>query len=759
MSNPTRPHKIKTRPQNRPSKHEILEYISKSTKPAGRRQIERAFNLGRPDREWLSNILRNIHTNHGVTTDKGVRPLPPVGVANVIKIDTDGLAWVAPTSGDGNLPALPLRGLKNEQLTISLGRGDRILARFVIEISGDEAFSVPHARLIRKLPNKIQRIIGIVTGQPNGPFQIEGVSKRDRTTNALDTANHDVRPGDLVTAEVEDHGKEHRMSVVKVHGSSSDPGQTCLISIHEHGLRHEFAADVLEEAENSLIPSHDMRSDLQHIAFITIDPVDARDHDDAVAAMPDLSSSNDGGWIVSVAIADVAHFVRTGSALDREARLRGNSVYFPDQVLPMLPEILSSDLCSLKPDIPRPVLAAHMVFNAAGKIISHRFERGMIRSRANITYEEAQEAIDGRGSNRTQPFLDSALRPLWLAYECVAKGRDLRGPLSLNLPERHIKFDANGLPCGISTPTRLEAHRMIEEFMIAANVAAAETLERKGFNFLRRIHDVPAPEKLDSLRVYLRCLDLNLTRGGQVTTTQFNALLAESRHKEQEEAVAQAILRSQSQAIYAPVDKGHFGLNLRRYTHFTSPIRRYADIVTHRALISAFSFGEDGYCRDDAAGLEELGRQLSTAERTAMAAERDTKDRLIAEYLSNKIGAEFAGRITGIIKAGLFVELDETGASGFVAASVLGRKYDDYFQSDESTFSLLGRRSGLGFRIGEPAMIQLQDANSLRGTLEFELLTPPHPIEGIRRDKAGHRANTKRIRSPSRRGPSGRART
>ena len=319
--------------------------------------------------------------------------------------------------------------------------------------------------------------------------------------------------------------------------------------------------------------------------LLTIDPVDARDHDDAVYAEPDTDPKNQGGHVVIVAIADVAHYIRSGTRLDKEAQIRGNSVYFPDRVVPMLPERISNDLCSLRELEERPCLAVRMVLDKHGEKRSHTFMRAMMKSAAKLSYQDAQAAIDGEPGEKAAPLLDRALKPLWAAYRAAAKARDTRQPLDLDLPERKIVLDDQGRIANVVVPPRLEAHRLIEEFMILANVAAAETLEQKKTAVVYRIHDAPSKEKLASLRDFLETLDIKLPAGTALKPEAFNRILARAKHLPVPELVNEVILRAQAQAEYNPTNIGHFGLNLARYAHFTSPIRRYADLLVHRGLV------------------------------------------------------------------------------------------------------------------------------------------------------------------------------
>ncbi|HQF31542.1 MAG TPA: VacB/RNase II family 3'-5' exoribonuclease, partial [Hyphomicrobiales bacterium] len=455
--------------------------------------------------------------------------------------------------------------------------------------------------------------------------------------------------------------------------------------------------------------------------------------DDAVHAEPDSDPTNPGGFVVTVAIADVSWYVRPNSALDREALKRGNSVYFPDRVVPMLPERISNDLCSLREAEDRPALAVRMVFGANGDKRGHRFHRILMRSAAKLSYQEVQAAIDGMPNERTEPLVGPILEPLYAAYEALSRGRAAREPLELDLPERKILLKPDGSIDRVIVPERLDAHRLIEEFMIQANVAAAEALEEKGSPVVYRIHDAPSLAKLEALREFLASIDIKLPKGGAMRPSQFNKILERVADSEHDALVNEVVLRTQAQAEYSPANIGHFGLNLRRYAHFTSPIRRYADLIVHRALVAALHLGAGGLPAGAEKGLDEISAQISLAERRAMAAERDTVDRLIAHFLVDRIGARFTGRIAGVTRAGLFVKLADTGADGFVPVSTLG---EEYFRYDEAAHSMVGEMTGTTHRLGDTVEVRLVEAAPVAGALRFELLSEGRagkPPRGSRR--------------------------
>jgi ribonuclease R len=560
-------------------------------------------------------------------------------------------------------------------------------------------------------------------------------------------ATLDAEEGDLVAVEV---SRSARLGLPTARvkerlGSLATEKAVSLIAIHAHGIPHVFPHAVLHEADAARPATPHGREDWREVPLVTIDPVDAKDHDDAVFARADTDPKNPGGFVIDVAIADVAHYVTPGSALDREAVARGNSAYFPDRVVPMLPERISNDLCSLKPGVDRPAIAVRMVIGADGRKREHRFHRVLMRSFAKLHYAQVQAAIDGRPDDTTGPLMALVIAPLYDAYAALKRARDERGPLDLDLPERKILLKPDSTVDRVITLQRLEAHRLIEEFMILANVAAAETLERANTPLIYRVHDDPAPEKLNSLREFLATLDISLPKSGALRPAGFNRVLDRVRGRDTENLVNEVVLRSQAQAEYAAENYGHFGLNLRRYAHFTSPIRRYADLVVHRALIRGLKLGDDGLpATETVLSLGEVSARISAAERRAMAAERDTVDRLIAHFLADRIGAVFEGRIGGVTRAGLFVKLADTGADGFIPAATIGGQY---FRYNEGAHALVGDDDGETYRLGDAVTVRLVEAAPVAGALRFEM------ISDGRRDatarilakglKPGHKERTK----------------
>ena len=555
-------------------------------------------------------------------------------------------------------------------------------------------------------------------------------------------ATHGAKDGELVEAEQsgpKDSMGLPRARIVTRLGDPSQPKAVSLIAIHQHGLRDDFPDEAIAEADDMHPAPLGDREDLTAMPLVTIDPSDARDHDDAVFAEPDPDKKNEGGHILWVAIADVAHYVTPGSALDREAWARGNSTYFPDRVVPMLPDRLSGDLCSLHEGVPRACIAARMVIDRDGALLSHDFRRGLMRSPASLHYEEVQEAIDGTPNDKTAPLLDPVLKPLYAAYASLARARAKREPLDLDLPERQVILSDDGQVKSVAFKDRLDAHRLIEEFMVLANVAAAKTLIAKRQPLLFRVHEEPPPEKMEALREVAQASGLTLAKGQVLKTAHLNRLLAQAEGTENDELINMAVLRSMTQAYYSPQNFGHFGLSLQAYAHFTSPIRRYADLIVHRALITAHGWGKDGLTPEEIERLQSTADQISMTERRSMEAERDTTDRYLAAYLSERVGTEMTGRISGIQRFGAFVRLDETGADGLIPVREIG---SEFFHYDRKSQTLMGSETGLIIEPGQRVLVRLSEAVPVTGGILLELLEldgSELPSGGGARRKSGPR--------------------
>jgi ribonuclease R len=708
-----------TKPQRPdiPSRDDILAYLKEHPGEAGRRDIARAFGIKGAARIPLKAMLKELADSGEIDGSKRrlkrTGDMPSVSVIEITGRDKDGELLAAPGEWEGEAPRIAVAPTRFGKAPAP-GIGDRVLARLTPDNGGYAA------RIIKVLEKRPLTVLGVVKTGPAG-VRIEPVDRKQKEMVLAAEDAGKAKDGDLVSVSVARAGR-YGLDVARIRevvGSMKSEKAVSMIAIHAHAIPHVFPHDAIAEAAAAKPVPMQHREDWRNEPLVTIDPADAKDHDDAVMAAPDPDPKNPGGHVVTVAIADVAWYVRPGTALDGEALKRGNSVYFPDRVVPMLPERISNDLCSLREGEDRPALAVRMVFSADGRKLRHRFHRIMMRSAARLSYREAQDGFDGRTVDR-YGHVEDALADLWQAYGVLKRGRDERGPLDLDLPERKIVVGEDGAIERVVVPERLEAHRLIEEFMIQANVAAAETLEARKSPLVYRIHDQPSLAKLEALRDFLKSIELSLPKGGNLRPSAFNVILDGAKGSEHGPLLHEVVLRSQAQAEYHPENIGHFGLNLRRYAHFTSPIRRYADLIVHRALIRALDLGPGGLAEGVAERLPEVAAQISAAERRAMAAERETVDRLVAHWLADRIGATFAGRIAGVTRAGLFVKLDETGADGFVPMRTLGA---DYFHFDEARHAVIGTRTGEMHRLGDRVEVKLVEAAPLAGALRFELLS------------------------------------
>ena len=713
-----------------PSREALLAFLSGPEAPdkATKRDVAKAFGVKGEAKRALKDMIAAlreegaIHGGRKALTPAG--RLPRLVAARLLERARDGSLIAVTEDLDGAPPKriLVIEGAKKRGRAPAPRLGARVLLRTDKNAHPERGAPDTIGRIVKLLERANPRILAVYRELPSGAGRATPVDKRERMRE-IDVPKGlagDAEDGDLVRVEILRHGRAIHAAarVVERMGSVNSPKTISLIAIAAHGVPDEFPEGVLAEAAAAKPAALAGREDWRDLPLVTIDPVDARDHDDAVHARKDDDPANPGGHVLTIAIADVAAFVLPGSAMDEEAEKRGNSVYLPDRVVPMLPERISNDLCSLRPGEDRAALAVRVVVDAHGHKRSHAFHRIMMRSAAKLTYQQAQRAFDGHPDAVTKPLVATALTPLFDAYEALKLERGRREPLDLDLKERKLILDDEGRLARVDWPDRLDAHRLIEEYMILANVAAAEALETRETPLLYRVHDAPSEEKIDAVREFLRSLDLALTRGETLRPKHFNRALAQAKGRADSALINETVLRSQSQAEYAPGNVGHFGLNLRRYAHFTSPIRRYADLIVHRALIRAYKLGAGALPDLSERQLEEIGQDLSRAERRAMMAERETADRIIAAYMSAHVGATFDARVSGVVGPGLFVRLTETGADGFVPASTYGggvrRGPDARAQKPD--------KAAAAFRLGDDVRVRLLEAAPIAGALRFEIV-------------------------------------
>ena len=730
-----------------PSKQQIMDWVAEHPDANSKRDIAKAFGIKGAERIELKRLLKELESDGQLERRRrhyqDAEHLPPVTVLEMLAPDGSGDLHARPLEwhGEGPMPRILYVPRENDP---ALGRGDRFLGRLVAVQGEDHQYQ---ARLIRRVIASAHRITGIFRKEAEGGRIVPIDKGQDREWRVRPDATLGAQNGELVQAE--QVGPKGRLGlpmarVIDRLGDPSAPRAVSLIAIHQHGIPDEFPDAVIAQAEAAKPATLKGREDLRDLPLVTIDPSDARDHDDAVAA----HIEEDGGATIWVAIADVAHYVTPGSALDREAWLRGNSTYFPDRVVPMLPEALSADLCSLHEDVDRPIIAVRMRLDAQGNKIGHNFHRGMMRSRASLSYEQAQAAADGNPDAQAAPLMDSVIRPLWHAYGLLRDARSRRQPLDLDLPERRIELTPDGRVKSVNFRDRFDAHRLIEEFMVLANVAAAEELTRRQRPLLFRVHEEPSLAKIDALREVAQASGFTLAKGQVLQTSHLNRLLAQSQGTDFDELINISTLRSMTQAYYHPENFGHFGLALKSYAHFTSPIRRYSDLIVHRALISGHGWGKDGLSAQDMDRLSETATHISETERRSMAAERDTTDRYLAAFLAERVGTEMTGRISGVQKFGAFVKLDETGADGLLPIRAIG---NEYFHFDPEAQMLIGSDTGLEIGLGQRVTVRLAEAIPMTGGLTLDLLElegqplPRGPAKGKRGRSPRRMSTTSRL--------------
>ena len=738
-----------------PSREQILRFIEDSPGAIGKREIAKHFGVRGADKIALKALLKDM-TDEGLVDMAPGRAfhkhggLPRVTVLRVAAVEGDAV-WAVPDRWEGAGAPPRLRVMEKGRRG-ALGVGDRILARTEERGGGHVAHPM------KTLQAGGETIIGVLvadTGPGGKPMTwLRPADKRARFDFAVADMG-DAAIGDLVRAELSGRGPATKARVIDRIGDPFAPRSLSMIAIAKHEIPHVFGDEVIDEAERAatLPLTPDGREDLRDLPILAIDPADARDHDDAVWAIPDDDPGNKGGYRAIVAIADVSFYVRPDGALDREARRRGNSVYFPDQVVPMLPETLSAGVCSLKAGQDRAAMACHLTVDRHGKVTSWRFTRALVRLRANIAYERAQAAFDADvpDAGWDEDVLP-ALRQLWACWALLAKARAARAPLDLDLPERQVILDEQGGIAEIRVRERLDAHRLIEDYMIAANVAAAKALEAKKSPVMYRIHEPPSREKLVSLKDYLETFEQSFALGQVITPAVFNRLIDGFSGDDRLPEIMEAILRSQTQAYYGPANSGHFGLALGSYAHFTSPIRRYADLIVHRALVDSWRLevpgkpkglpAKTGLGQADAKGLSRIGEAISALERRAMEAERETIDRYVAAYLAGKVGEIVAARITGVQPFGFFATVDGLGGDGLVPVSTLG---SERFFYDEAARTLDSEHGRVSYSVGQRLELRLMDANPVSGALRFAL---PDAPEGGFRNRPPRRDGVKKAGKP-----------
>lgn len=711
------------KPQTPPlDKKSLLEFI-KTHSHIQKRDIAKHFGIKGDERRKLNALLRDLDASGELNLKRrkevsAFDAPPKSGIYQAVEIDENGDLWCKQVGQDGIygekfLIATTLAKHRDEAVGINerfvgLSRRSKHEDRFEIKV-------------IKRLGVQVSRIFGVLHIEEGRVGHIVPADRKNKKEYMILPQHlNDAKNGDLVAVrELPNRGYgPKKCEVLEIFGQITDPKAASILAIAAHNIPIGFTDEEEAQANNAMPAELEYRTDLRNIPLVTIDPDDARDHDDAVYAEKTAK-----GHKIWVAIADVAHYVPHGSALDKGSLKRGNSVYFPDRVVPMLPFKLSADLCSLRENEDRACLAVEIHVDNDGNLQSYCFVRGLMRSVARLTYTMAQEAIDGKPNEKTAPILDNVLKPLWAAYEALKIERSKREPLEIESSEKRIILSPEGKVESISRKERFDAHRLIEEFMILANVCAAKAISEKNLPLVYRVHDVPSATKIASLGDYLASVSIKWTKGETIRPSRFNRILEIARKTENFESINDMVLRTQAQAVYDTDNIGHFGLGLQKYAHFTSPIRRYADLCVHRALIDGLKLGGEGF--KTAPKIEELQRisqAISDCERRAMAAERDATDRYVAAFLSERVGAIFDGRIASVTGFGVFVKLDETSADGLVPVSHLG---EEYFFLDEAAHALIGTQSGDRWELGMRVRARLLEAAPITGGLMFDIVSDP----------------------------------
>ncbi len=710
--------------QQLPSKDELAEFICNAPEPVGKKDIARKFKLKGQARVLVKNSLKELIEEglieRGVKkTFKAPEPLPENCLVEIIGLDNDGELLAKPVKWDKKSEPPTIFVTTKRHRDAKLGVGDQALVK--LKKTFDNAYD---AKIIRTLEDNANQVIGVFR-YINKSSYVHPTDKKNKNDYYVPKDfRESADNGDLVIAEQLPPSPKYPISkkpvrIIEVLGKKEDPKLISLIAIHSHGIPTNFSKEVMAEAEELKEATlRGKRVDMRDIPLVTIDGADARDFDDAIYAEKDDDPKNKGGWKLIVAIADVSRYVRTGSALDKSAFERGNSTYFADRVVPMLPERLSNDLCSLKPNVNRACLACYMVIDKNGQLLKYKFQRGLMKSAARLIYDEVEEAYEGTTNDKTAPIFKTIIKPLYQAYNILRKAREKRGALDINMVERNAIIDETGTLTAIVPRQKLKSHQLVEEFMVLANVATAHALEDKKAPCVYRVHDTPSVERLETTRDFLKGLGYSLPKTRDIKSKSLNNILKLSEDKEDKDLIHTLILRTQSAAIYSPDNLGHFGLALDKYAHFTSPIRRYADLLVHRSLVKSYELGDGGLTKYEAESLDEMADHISITERRSMMAERDVMDRFTAQYLSKSIGEEFKGKINGVTHFGLFVTLDETGADGIVPIRTLPQ---DFYTHDEKNHALVGKRTKRTYKLAQKVVVRLVEANPLTGSTVFEI--------------------------------------
>ncbi len=676
-----------------PKRAEILEHLRDAGKPASADALLKAFGLSgkRMKSKLVDQLRKMVRAGQIIENRRGEFCLVErIGlVTGTVSGHRDGFGFVATDEGgdDIYLSAREMRALFD---------GDRVAVRII----GEDRRGRPEGKLVEVLERGVRDVAGQFIRERGIGVVIPDNPKLSHRILIAKGAAGKAKHGQIVVARVLDyptHVEQATGEIVRIIGDPGDKGIATDIAIQAHGIptewskaarkqSKEFGKDVSEDAKKG-------RVDLRDVNLVTIDGADARDFDDAVYAEP-----SGKGYRLIVAIADVSHYVEPDSPIDKQAIQRGTSVYFPDRVVPMIPEVLSNGLCSLNPKVDRLCMVCEMRVGPDGKVSRSKFYDGVMRSKARLTYSQVNLFLTGQKQHGVPKAVQDDVKNLHEVYRLFASNRRKRGAVELDIPQTRIEVGKDGAVKGISAVPRNDAHRLIEECMIAANVQAAKYLRKNRIGALYRVHAKPDPDRFDELRLYLVSLGLKVPHPDHVQPRDFAKMAEQVSSRKDAAAIYMAMLRSMSHAEYTPKNIGHFGLALDAYAHFTSPIRRYPDLMVHRAIRHLVHGGKPRAFRYNARRMEQLGTITSAHERRAEEATREVEAWLKCQYMEQRVGQDYPGIITGVTNFGLFVQIPELQIDGLVHVTSLG---NDYFQYEAGSQALIGERSGRRYTLGE----------------------------------------------------------
>ncbi|OGT42807.1 MAG: ribonuclease R [Gammaproteobacteria bacterium RIFCSPHIGHO2_12_FULL_37_34] len=713
-----------------PSRELILEYLSELGRPAIYKQIQSDLDLNTPDEQEALHrrLIAMVRDGQLLKNRKGAYgPLDKMElISGRVVGHKDGFGFVEPDEGDEDLFLSP-RQMR------SVFHGDRVLAR----VSNIDTRGRREALIVEVLERHTQQLVGRFHTESGSAYVEPSNQRINQDILIAPEATHGAKHGQMVVVAIISQPDKHSRAmgeIVEVLGDHMAPGMEIDVAIRNHNLPYEWPEDVLSEATR--FPAHVVENDLtgrkdfRHLPFVTIDGEDAKDFDDAVYCEPQAKS----GWTLYVAIADVDYYVRPHTALDREAYQRGNSVYFPSRVIPMLPETLSNNLCSLNPDVDRLAMVCEMTISPAGKIMRYSFFEGVIQSQARLTYRQVHTVMEKNDKNMRERFTRfiPQLTYLYDLFHLLRNVRKARGAIDFDLPETKIVFGKNRKIEKIIPYERFDSHRVIEECMLCANICAARFLEKNKQPGLYRVHEGPTEEKLRDLRRFLNEMGLKMPGHREPIPADYSAILRSVQDRPDAHMIQTILLRSMSQAVYDPDNKGHFGLAFEAYAHFTSPIRRYPDLLVHRAIKKVLLRKPD---QTDDGFLTKAGEHCSMTERRADDATREAIDWLKCEFMMDKVGKEYLGVISGVTSFGLFVELKDIYVEGLIHISNLP---SDYYRFDPIKHLLVGERSNKRFRLGDTVNVQVARVDLDQCEIDFAL------ANGEQKKVAGKRKLKKR---------------